>query len=51
MYRCIGMLCTCTYTTPYIGHWVKYDDDDVSMVTEEEVLKLSGGGEWVCVCV
>ena len=27
-----------------IGHWVKYDDDDVSMVTEEEILKLSGGG-------
>ena len=31
--------------TSYIGHWVKYDDDDVSMVTEEEVLKLSGGGK------
>ena len=27
-----------------IGNWIKYDDDDVSLVTEEEILKLSGGG-------
>lgn len=26
--------------------WVKCDDNDVSPVTQEEVLKLSGGGDW-----
>jgi len=28
------------------GHWVKFDDDTVSSCKEEDVLKLSGGGEW-----
>lgn len=26
--------------------WVKFDDDKVSEVTSEEVLRLSGGGDW-----
>jgi ubiquitin carboxyl-terminal hydrolase 14 len=26
--------------------WIKYDDDNVSEVTEEDVKKLSGGGDW-----
>ena len=26
--------------------WFKCDDDYVSQVTEDEVLKLSGGGDW-----
>ncbi|XP_063075397.1 ubiquitin carboxyl-terminal hydrolase 14 [Engraulis encrasicolus] len=26
--------------------WVKFDDDKVSVVTPEDVLKLSGGGDW-----
>lgn len=26
------------------GDWLKYDDDDVSAVSEEEILNLSGGG-------
>ena len=26
--------------------WLKCDDDDVSPVHEEDVLKLSGGGDW-----
>lgn len=26
--------------------WLKLDDDKVSMVTEEDILKLSGGGDW-----
>jgi len=26
--------------------WLKCDDDNVTPVTEEEVLKLSGGGDW-----
>ncbi|XP_026740925.1 uncharacterized protein LOC113503276 isoform X1 [Trichoplusia ni] len=28
--------------------WLRCDDDAVSPVTEEEVLKLSGGGDWHC---
>ncbi|XP_043277672.1 ubiquitin carboxyl-terminal hydrolase 14 [Venturia canescens] len=31
--------------------WLKCDDDVVSMVTTEEVLKLSGGGDWHCAYV
>ncbi|KAJ2761762.1 deubiquitinating enzyme [Coemansia sp. BCRC 34490] len=26
--------------------WYKFDDDDVSMVTDEDILKLCGGGDW-----
>ncbi len=26
--------------------WLKFDDDKVSQVTEEDVLKLEGGGDW-----
>jgi ubiquitin carboxyl-terminal hydrolase 14 len=26
--------------------WIKYDDDNVSEVSEDEVKKLSGGGDW-----
>ncbi|KAJ1719858.1 deubiquitinating enzyme [Coemansia erecta] len=26
--------------------WYKFDDDDVSMVTDEEILRLCGGGDW-----
>lgn len=29
-------------------HWLKCDDDEVSPVTEEEILRLSGGGDWHC---
>lgn len=28
------------------GGWLKFDDDVVAAVTEEEILKLSGGGDW-----
>lgn len=28
------------------GRWVKFDDDTATVVTEEEVLALSGGGDW-----
>ncbi|CAG4987022.1 ubiquitin carboxyl-terminal hydrolase 14 isoform X2 [Colias croceus] len=28
--------------------WLRCDDDAVTPVTEEEVLKLSGGGDWHC---
>ena len=26
--------------------WMKFDDDVVSPVTSEEILRLSGGGDW-----
>lgn len=28
--------------------WVKFDDDVVSPITSEEILRLSGGGDWHC---
>lgn len=31
--------------------WIKCDDDTVSPVTTEEILKLSGGGDWHCAYV
>ncbi|KAK0409933.1 hypothetical protein QR680_004845 [Steinernema hermaphroditum] len=31
--------------------WAKCDDDEISFVTGEEVLKLSGGGDWHCAYV
>lgn len=31
--------------------WVKFDDDVVSQVSEEEILRLSGGGDWHCAYV
>ena len=27
-------------------HWWKFDDDKVTAVTEEDILKLNGGGDW-----
>ncbi|XP_015108413.1 ubiquitin carboxyl-terminal hydrolase 14 [Diachasma alloeum] len=31
--------------------WIKCDDETVSVVTDEEILKLSGGGDWHCAYV
>lgn len=31
--------------------WFKFDDDTVSPVTTEDILKLSGGGDWHCAYV
>ena len=28
------------------GKWVLFDDDDLSLRTDEDVLALSGGGDW-----
>ncbi|KAA0183671.1 Ubiquitin carboxyl-terminal hydrolase 14 [Fasciolopsis buskii] len=30
------------------GTWIKFDDDVVTPVTPEDILKLSGGGDWHC---
>ncbi|XP_058060624.1 ubiquitin carboxyl-terminal hydrolase 14 [Anopheles bellator] len=32
-------------------HWIKFDDDHVSPVDQESILKLSGGGDWHCAYV
>ncbi|VEN44818.1 unnamed protein product [Callosobruchus maculatus] len=32
-------------------NWIKCDDDNVCPVTTEEILKLSGGGDWHCAYV
>lgn len=31
--------------------WLMFDDENVSMVTSEDILKLSGGGDWHCAYV
>ncbi|XP_046856897.1 ubiquitin carboxyl-terminal hydrolase 14-like [Xenia sp. Carnegie-2017] len=31
--------------------WIKCDDDKITHITEEDVLKLSGGGDWHCAYV
>ena len=31
--------------------WLKCDDDVISAVTEDDILKLSGGGDWHCAYV
>lgn len=31
--------------------WIKFDDDVVTPVTSEEILRLSGGGDWHCAYV
>ena len=36
---------------PLTDEWLKLDDDMVTMVTTEEIIKLSGGGVCLCLCV
>ena len=31
---------------PPADEWVKFDDDKVSVVSPEDILRLSGGGDW-----
>ena len=38
------MTCKCMVVLLIAGEWLKYDDDEVSVVLEEDILKLSGGG-------
>ncbi|KAJ2327094.1 deubiquitinating enzyme, partial [Coemansia sp. RSA 2681] len=33
-------------TTETRNWWYKFDDDEVSMVTDDDILKLCGGGDW-----
>lgn len=34
------------WSLPLIDEWVKFDDDKVSVVSPEDILRLSGGGDW-----
>ncbi|OAF69556.1 hypothetical protein A3Q56_02661 [Intoshia linei] len=36
------------WVTFYEGSWVKLDDDSVTAIHYEDILKLSGGGDWHC---
>lgn len=36
---------------PTEDKWYKFDDDSVSPITSEEILRLSGGGDWHCAYV
>ncbi|XP_033118729.1 ubiquitin carboxyl-terminal hydrolase 14-like [Anneissia japonica] len=33
------------------AEWIKFDDDTVTPILEEDILKLSGGGDWHCAYV
>ncbi|XP_050541803.1 ubiquitin carboxyl-terminal hydrolase 14 [Daktulosphaira vitifoliae] len=37
--------------SPMSNKWIKCDDDTVTPITTEEILKLSGGGDWHCAYV
>ena len=43
--RHVGVLLA--HTLSFTDQWIKCDDDKLSIVTDEEILKLSGGGEWM----
>jgi hypothetical protein len=30
----------------FVDEWIMFDDENVTPVTEEDVMKLSGGGDW-----
>jgi ubiquitin carboxyl-terminal hydrolase 14 len=36
----------CWSKQPKTNEWFMFDDEDVSKVSEEDILKLSGGGDW-----
>ena len=45
----IRILChvtTCDVIACQTGDWAKLDDDKVTLVKEDQILKLSGGGDW-----
>lgn len=35
-----------TVLSSNLDEWIKFDDDKVSIVTPEDILRLSGGGDW-----
>lgn len=42
-HRCSG---TDRFLLPLPDEWIKFDDDKVSVVSPEDILRLSGGGDW-----
>lgn len=38
--------CFLFFLWPLSDEWVKFDDDKVSVVSPEDILRLSGGGDW-----
>lgn len=46
--RCSGTQCFLFFlwSLPLLDEWVKFDDDKVSVVSPEDILRLSGGGDW-----
>lgn len=43
---CVFVCDFLTFGLCVIDEWVKFDDDKVSVVAPEDILKLSGGGDW-----
>lgn len=50
---CAVLIITCMMFSDYVGwvrhkgdNWMKFDDDVVTCVTSDEILRLSGGGDW-----
>lgn len=35
-----------SFSSRSLDEWIKFDDDKVSTVTPEDILRLSGGGDW-----
>ena len=48
VHRCSGThrFLFCLWSLGLIDEWVKFDDDKVSLVSPEDILRLSGGGDW-----
>lgn len=40
------MILCINFTSLSLDEWIKFDDDKVSIVTPEDILRLSGGGDW-----
>ena len=46
MMSCDYLMMSCDILMMSSGEWAKLDDDKVSLVKEDQILKLSGGGDW-----
>lgn len=43
---CASASCVVSSGVVLTDEWVKFDDDKVSVVSPEDILRLSGGGDW-----
>lgn len=46
MYTDVEELYVASFSCGLSDEWVKFDDDKVSVVSPEDILRLSGGGDW-----